>query len=380
MLGRFPCAVAAALLFATQTASAVDQTLFAQARPGPGRQGPGGPGGPGPRSGGGPRSGEPANLQPSEVPWVDLQIHLRAGPNHNFDEAIASALAKTGRLGSKKIVLVPQPFPYDGSNPNAHDYDVFLSAAKTTPDRLAFLGGSKLNGVLQKIDPKSVTETVKRDFMAEANKIIDDGARGFGELALLHFSEFEGHPYERVAPDHPLLLDLADLGARRNALLAIHMEAVEHDMDLPNALRSPPNPRHVEANIAAFERLLGHNTNARIVWLHNGWDNTGQRTPELVQRLMAAHPNLSITLKFNRSHFPSNAVVTDGVLSPGWLALIRAFPDRVMLGSDSFFASASSLAPEMFRPQAMLQLLARLQSPLKERIAFQNAERIYNLR
>ena len=362
---------------AFQSSASPSEITVAQAGPGgpKGPRGPGGPGG-GPR---GPGGGGPGDVQPSEVPWTDVQIHLRAGAARNFDAVIGLALKQTARLNRKMLVLVPQPFPYEGSNANAHDYDVFLDSVKRNPDKLAFLGGSKLNAILQATDPKKVTDAVKRQFLDQANKTLDDGARGFGELAVLHFSEFQGHPYERVQPDHPLLLALADLTAQRNALMAIHIEAVEHGMPLPKGLKSPPNPSYVEEDIAAFERLLSHNPNARIVWLHNGWDNTGQRTPELVQKLMAAHPNLSIALKFHRSRFTENAVVTGSGLNGGWVKVMRAFPDRVVIGSDTFFAGAASQAGEKFEPQPMMVLLSRLTPPLREKVAFENAERIYNL-
>jgi len=196
---------------------------------------------------------------------------------------------------------------------------------------------------------------------------------------LLHFSEFDGHPYERIAPDHPLLLALADLAASRNALIAVHMEAVEKDMDLPPGLASPPNPPRVTATIGAFERLLSHNPTTRIVWLHNGWDNTGQRTPQLVQRLLAAHPNLSLALKFQRSRFPQNQVMAPGGPNPDWLALIRSYPDRIVIGSGSFFAGPDSRAGTIFQPQPIVALLGRLPQPLAAQVGHLNAARLYTL-
>jgi hypothetical protein len=350
------------------------------AQPGPrgpggmnGRPGPGGMHGPG----GGPLPNGPAAA--SAVPWTDVQIHLRAGPSRNFDAAIESALAATAGLGRKSLVLVPPPFPSVTANANAHDYEVFLPSVRRHPGELAFLGGSHLNAILQGTDPASVGPDIRRSFLARAGKVIDDGARGFGELALLHFSEFDGHPYERVAPDHPLLLALADLAASRNAPIAIHMEAVERDMDLPAGLASPPNPPRVAANIAAFERLLSHNPAARIVWLHNGWDNTGQRSPQLVQRLMAAHPNLTLALKFQRSRFPQNQVMAAGGANPGWLSVIHAYPNRIVIGSDSFFASADSRAGTIFQPQPIVAFLARLPPGLAEQVGSLNAARLYAL-
>ena len=354
----------------------------ALAQPGPGPRGPGAMNGrPAPGGLHGPGAGPPPNgpASASAVPWTDVQVHLRAGPGRNFDTVIDGALAATAALGRKTLVLVPPPFPSAAANANAHDYEVFLPSVRRHPRELAFLGGSQLNAVLQATDPAAVGPEIRRSFLASAGRVIDDGARGFGELALLHFSEFDGHPYERVAPDHPLLLALADLAASRNALIAIHMEAVEKDMDLPAGLVSPPNPPRVAANIAAFERLLSHNPASRIVWLHNGWDNTGQRTPQLVQRLLAAHPNLTLALKFVRSRFPQNQVMGPGGPNPDWLAVIRSYPNRIVIGSDSFFASADSRAGTIFQPQPIIALLGRLPQPLAEQVGHLNAARLYSL-
>jgi predicted TIM-barrel fold metal-dependent hydrolase len=344
----------------------------ALAQPGPrgpginGRPGPGGPPGNGP----GPAS---------TVPWTDVQVHLRAGPGRNFEGAIESGLSATAGLGRRTLVLVPPPFPSMAANANAHDYEVFLPSVRRHPGELAFLGGSQLNAILLATDPAAVAPDVRRSFLARAAKTLDDGARGFGELALLHLSEFDGHPYERAAPDHPLLFALTDLAASRNVPIAIHMEAVERDMDLPPGLASPPNPPRLAANIAAFERLLAHNPAARIVWLHNGWDNTGQRTPQLVQRLMAAHPNLALALKFHRSRFPQNQVISPAGPNADWLAVIRANPDRIVIGSDSFFASPDNRAGAVFQPQPIVGFLGRLPPPMAERIGSLNAAQLYGL-
>ena len=232
---------------------------------------------------------------------------------------------------------------------------------------------------MQATEPGRITPDIRAKFLAQAQRTLADGARGFGELAILHLSEFNGHPYESIAPDHPLLLDLADLAASRNSMIAVHMEAVERDMASPSTLATPPNPRTLLENISAFQHLLAHNPGARIVWLHAGWDNTGQRTPELTRRLMGMHPNLFLTLKFQHSHFPGNAVLTPGGPNPNWMALVRDYPDRIMIGTDSFFASSSSRVGGIFEPQPVLSLLSRLPSPLALRIGSQNADRIYNL-
>src|SRR5260370_38218503 len=79
--------------------------------------------------------------------------------------------------------------------------------------------------------------------------------------------------------------------------IELHMEAITRDMPFPNAeLAGPPNPANLKENISAFERLLDHNPQARIVWIHAGWDFTGERTVPLTRRLLEKHPNLYMSV------------------------------------------------------------------------------------
>lgn len=83
-----------------------------------------------------------------------------------------------------------------------------------------------------------------RRFEQAAEAILRGGAAGFGELAAEHFSSRIGsHPYESAPADHPLFLALADIAARADVPIELHMEAVPRDLPFPNpALMGPPNP------------------------------------------------------------------------------------------------------------------------------------------
>src|SRR5207237_1327329 len=73
-----------------------------------------------------------------------------------------------------------------------------------------------------------------------------------------------GHTHQTSPADHPFLLALAGIAADSDMPIGLHMEAIT-----TGAGQAP--------NIAALERLLAYNRLARIVWLHAGWDRTGQR-------------------------------------------------------------------------------------------------------
>jgi predicted TIM-barrel fold metal-dependent hydrolase len=218
---------------------------------------------------------------------------------------------------------------------------------------------------------------VLRRFQQQAQAIADAGAAAFGELAAEHFSFHVGtHPYESVRPDHPLFLALADIAAQDNMPIELHMEAVPRDMPFPDAkLAGPPNPANIKENIAAFERLLAHNPKARIVWVHAGWDLTGERTVALMRALMQRHPNLYMSVKSDPAGTPLTApFFPGGGLKPVWLAMLRAFPDRFVVGSDQFYSD-----PVIIRTRRARAFVNFLPADLVRQITTENVRRIYRL-
>jgi predicted TIM-barrel fold metal-dependent hydrolase len=162
------------------------------------------------------------------------------------------------------------------------------------------------------------------------------------------------------------------------------MEAVVQDKATPPRFRilSSRNPPTLKANIAALERLLAHNRDARIVWAHVGSDHTGDMTVPLLKRLLEAHLNLYMQLKIDNPppSFPQNRPLDqNGRLRPEWLDLIRAFPDRFVLGSDTFY-TPSGVFPSEANLNLLQSLLAQLPPDLALKVGFQNAAHIYNLR
>ncbi len=320
-------------------------------------------------------------------PWIiDAHCHLlaRFGPpdmmEDDYPGAVGIALAAMDRAGVRLSVVMPPPFtPFQDHVFDAGDLAPVVCGH---PDRFAFLaGGGSLNVMIQEAVAAGRTspQLVKR-FKAKAREILAQGARGFGEFAAEHFSLAPDHPYEYAPPDHPLFLLLADIAARAGVPIDLHLEAVPRDMPLPPGLASPPNPPRLKANIAALERLLAHNRGANIIWAHLGWDNTGYRTPELCARLLAAHPNLYMSLKLTRRGLPpGRPLARGGRLKPAWLALFRRFPDRFIIGSDQFH-----LSPQIGRrlPKGLpgvLALLDALPPELRQQIGRDNARRLFRL-
>ncbi len=329
----------------------------------------------------------------TQIPIIDAHTHIARHPGgggrrghggafaggESLEATVPQALALMDRFGVAKAILCPPPFPGDRSQ--TYGVAALGTVVREHPDRFAFsAGGGSLNPLIQSVAPDKVTPELLVTFTGEAQAIAAAGAAAFGELAAEHFSAAPidpgrlNHPYETARPDHPFLLALADIAANYRMPVELHMEAVPRDMPFPARLAGPPNPAYLQANIAAFGRLLDHNPNARVVWVHAGWDLIGERTVALMLSLLQAHPNLFMTIKSDPGGSPATAPFeAGGGLKPGWLAMLRTFPDRFIIGSDQFYDSPP------VRSARARKLVDLLPADLAQRVAYGNVQRIYRL-
>lgn len=320
------------------------------------------------------------------LPLLDTHIHFAGNPRGSMDYrgAMEEALRNLGQNGFDRVIVMPPPFA--AGMPAIYDIEDFRRAMQAFGKRV-FLGGGGLllNGLIHGTPPDRVTDAVKKRFRADAERVAAAGAVVFGEIALHHLSlgvMGPGHPYEWVAPDHPLLLLLADIGAEKGMPLDLHIDLVPEDMETPRRPGlSNNNPPRLKGNLQALERLLAHNRNAKIVWAHAGSDPLGTRFPDVQRGLLERHPNLYMSLRLSITAPPPFMAMDPGpMLKAEWVALLTAFPERFTLGSDSFHAPAG--APQR-GPDNKLEnyraALSQLPREVAEAIAFRNAERIYRL-
>lgn len=331
-------------------------------------------------------SGTASTADPDRINYIDTHAHLdgkyrsRGVFHSDYDRTAETALATMNDLGIQKSLIMPPPFPPD--HPGRYDYEDLAQTTKKNPERFPFLGGGgSLNPMVQEaVRSGNVTPDIQRKFEERAIEIVRDGAVGFGEMTAAHLSFAPWHPYEAAPPDHLLFLLLADIAARHDVPIDLHMEAVPHDMPLPARFNSPPNPRTLRENLRAFERLLSHNRKARIVWAHAGWDNTGYLTVSLMRRLLETHPNLYMSVKIDRLSLPQNRPLDEnGGIRPEWVDLIRSFPDRFLIGSDQFYGIPGltpKRPPSSRGPRAFMN---QLPQDLARKVGYENAIRIYRL-
>jgi predicted TIM-barrel fold metal-dependent hydrolase len=312
-------------------------------------------------------------LAPASLPYIDAHTHI-----YQLDPegAVTLLLSAMERLNTARAFI--QTEPYGPDNPSRWDVELILPAVKKHPQKLAVLGGGgTLNPmILEAYRTGNAGTEIQKKFRARAEELVRLGVAGFGELSIEHLSlpQSPVKDYEYAPADSSLMLLLADIAAEHNVPIDLHMEALPQTVPTP-AEYGPPNPPELHGNIPALERLLAHNTRAKIIWAHAGSDNIGYRTPELCRRLLRAHSNLYMEIKFDPGFPGKDPPIVDGKLKPEWLKLYSDFPDRFIIGSDQHFDPPAT-AP-LARAQQNALLLNQLPPDLRKKISTENALRIY---
>jgi predicted TIM-barrel fold metal-dependent hydrolase len=318
--------------------------------------------------------------------WIDVHFHLVADKNdlESFDEAAQMALRTMEAENIRTIIIMSPPRPKEN-----FDIESIEAVAKKYAPRIVMSGGGgSLNPMLQAAGhAPQVTEEMRRAFEETTQHIIASGAKGFGEIAAHHVSLSPSHGYESVPADHPLLLRLADIAADHDMPIDLHFDPIPEDVERPSDLSSPQNPPVLKENISGLERLLAHNRKAKIVWAHAGGDRVGFFKPKLAREMLSRHDNLFFsvrpTLNRNESMVPPGAPI-----NKEWIAVLRDFPDRFVIGSDTFVVPNRYTGPEapcIFASRADVQLrgirrlLSHLPADLARKIGYENAERLYRL-
>lgn len=323
--------------------------------------------------------GAPAFVDVHTHIFEDITTTMAERLTMDFTAAADQAIAHMDKYDVRVSVIMPTP-----GVKGLFGSDVLLAQAKRHPRRFVVLGGGgKLNPMVHATPAAEVTEEVKRRFEDLAEGILRDGAIGFGEMAALHFSYSQNHPFEQVQPDHPLLLLLADIAARHDVPIDLHCEIAPTDLAVSPKLiaRSGKNPRRVDANLAALERLLAHNIRARIILSHS-IDATGFRTAEIIRGLLERHPNMMMSLNvFSNYLIAENLPLKiDGKIAPDWQDLIRDHPDRFMIGSDQRYSSPCSNCKLVDRVGPSRRWLALLPDEIAHIIAIENPRRTFRLK
>jgi hypothetical protein len=122
---------------------------------------------------------------------------------------------------------------------------------------------------------------------------------------------------------------------------------------------------HAHCDDYVIERIFALDPEARVIWAHTGISTPPARVDELLGR----YPRLYGELSYR------SGVVEDDALSPTWRALFTKYPQRFLLGSDTWVAQRWPYVPDIM--QGYRAWLSQLPPDVAERIAWGNGATLF---
>jgi Amidohydrolase len=123
---------------------------------------------------------------------------------------------------------------------------------------------------------------------------------------------------------------------------------------------------HAHADAEAVEILMSHNPKARIVWAHTGFGLDADRVSAMLTKYSQVWGELS---------YRSGIVDGGGKLTGEWRALFTKFPDRFLLGSDTWINERWATYGDIMA--GYRAWLGQLPPEVAAKIAHGNAKRLF---
>jgi hypothetical protein len=120
---------------------------------------------------------------------------------------------------------------------------------------------------------------------------------------------------------------------------------------------------HAHSDADAVERIFRQNPQALVLWAHSGFDQADR-----VRAMLGKYKTLWADLAFRSDHAPS------GQLDAVWKKLFLDFPDRFMVGTDTYTPERWHYVVE--HAGYSRKWLAGLPAEVADNIAHRNAERL----
>lgn len=121
---------------------------------------------------------------------------------------------------------------------------------------------------------------------------------------------------------------------------------------------------HAHTDVEGVERIFKQDPAARVLWAHSGFER-----PEKVREMLRKHKNLWCDLAFRNDH------AAGGKLDADWRAAFMEFPERFMVGTDTYTAERWHYVIE--HANWSRGWMAELPRDVAERIAYRNGEAIF---
>jgi hypothetical protein len=122
---------------------------------------------------------------------------------------------------------------------------------------------------------------------------------------------------------------------------------------------------HAHADAEAVEILFAHNPKSRIIWAHTGFS----LEPARVAALLDKYPTIWGELSYR------GGITEGGRLSPAWRTMFERYPDRFLLGSDTWVNERWASYGDIIA--GYRQWLAQLPPEIAAKIAHGNARALF---
>jgi hypothetical protein len=156
---------------------------------------------------------------------------------------------------------------------------------------------------------------------------------------------------------------------RYAAIGEFHLYEADADLPVPRRMVELAKKHklflHAHSDVDAVERLFKQWPQARILWAHSGFER-----PERIAEMLRKHGNLWGDLAFRTDQG------SGGKVDAAWRKVLTEFPDRFMVGTDTYVPERWHYVPEHAAwSRAWLSDLPR---DVAENIAWKNGERLFS--
>jgi hypothetical protein len=158
----------------------------------------------------------------------------------------------------------------------------------------------------------------------------------------IHKGIGEFHMFDAAAADRPQVRAMVKLAVERNLYLYIHSSA------------------------EPVRRLAAIDPRAKILWAHSGMSEP----PDVVGEMLARFPNL-----LTETSFRAGDINEGNGIDPAWKAVLLKYPQRVMVGSDTYITSRLAECGELIDEHR--RWLAHLPPDVAKQVAWGNAARLF---
>ncbi|MDP2073039.1 amidohydrolase [Hydrogenophaga sp.] len=188
--------------------------------------------------------------------------------------------------------------------------------------------------------------------------------RGLGEF----------HLYDSANANGPVAKQLMALAEEKDLAILAHVDDVAIDLLMANTKgerndTAPGRPKPDQPPRGAATREAVERGGFRLIWAHTG---IGGTPASRVDALFARYPKLMGELSYR-----PGLTCADGQLCPEWRALLLKYPDRFMIGSDTWVNQRWQYYGELM--QGYRTWLGGLPADVARRIAWDNGAKVFGL-